>query len=242
MRIKIMLGSDDSEKQLLLNKNIKPVGISFLKTIYSKSPVFNNLYNSDKKRMPFCSALYLGKNMKIAEDYIITDSPITFFFSTGRFDIYSYFINGCMDFMNEGKMILLKNNQRLKITKIEPLPSKTIGKKITIKTMSPFVLQNPKVDRKDFKNFYVTAEHDSFESVLNEVTEKRMAYLGIKGFSPIKIKTNKSKIDQIPHYKGYVRATRGEFELVSSIKTLQFLYDYGIGTRTGQLFGMFRIL
>jgi len=191
----------------------------------------------------FCSSIFFGKTFKINNDFIEADSSIILYFSTGRFDAYSYFVNGCIDFINQQKNILLHDNQKLMIKRLDPLPSETIrSKEVKIKTMSPFILQNPKADRKDFRSFYVTAEHDCFESVLNEVTEKRMAYLGEKGFSSIRIKTKKSKIDQIPHYKGYVRATRGEFELESSIETLQFLYDYGIGTRTGQLFGMFRIL
>lgn len=237
-----MFKNENSKNEIFLSKEYRSTFISYKKNVFNKSPLFDLLYGLEKKGCPFCSAVYFGKNMRIENEYIKISKSISLFFSTGRFDIYSYFINGCMDFMNEEKEVLLKNAQRLKVTRIEPLPSRTIGEKITIKTMSPFVLQNPGSDRKDFKNFYITAEHDCFENVLNEVTEKRMGYLGVKGFSQIKIKTNKSKIDQIPHYKGYVRATRGEFELKSSVETLQFLYDYGIGTRTGQLFGMFRIL
>jgi CRISPR-associated endoribonuclease Cas6 len=243
MRAKITLGTSDKKNSRDIRKDYRTIIISFFKSLFESTPIFSQLYSKEKKTIPFCSSLYLGKHMAILQDYISFQAPIYLFFSTGDFQVFSYFINGCLNFKNQNKKIYLLNDETLKIQKIEPMNERKIySESVVFKTMSPIVLQNPNASKTDYENFFVTIEQEDFETTLNIITQKRMKYLNFNNFSHIEITSNYNKTDSIPHYGGYIKATRGIFEVKSSVETLQFLYDYGFGTRTGQLFGMTKLL
>jgi CRISPR-associated endoribonuclease Cas6 len=243
MRVKITLGSSEQKRACSIRKDYKPIIISLLKAIFKSTPIFYELYSKEKKTIPFCSSLYLGKKMAILLDSISFEAPISLFFSTGDLKVFSYFINGCLNFKNQGNEIHILNDETLIIQKIEPLnKTKITTENVVFKTMSPIVLQNPNVDKTDYENFYVTYNQKEFENILNIITQNRMNYLNINNYTKIKITSDYNKTDSIPHYGGYIKATRGVFNVKSSVETLQFLYDYGFGTRTGQLFGMTKLL
>jgi CRISPR-associated endoribonuclease Cas6 len=243
MRVKIIIGDEDSTEEKKIKRDYRSTFISFFKSIFENAKMSKEIYSIHKKVVPFCSSVYLGENMRINENFISFKTPVFLFFSTAEFDVYSSFLNGCIGYLNDKNKIKLKNGQKLCVIKVEPIRHYEIKfEKVNIKTMSPFVVQNMNASRNDYNNLFLTPNSKDFQNVINIITQKKMKYLGVEGYSKITMTTNRMKIDQIPHYKGYIRATRGDFELQSSVETLKFLYDYGIGTRTGQLFGMFRII
>lgn len=243
MRVKVILKSTNGSDFFSIDKDFRMSFISFFKSIFDGSPKFKELYGNKKQFSPFCSSLYLGKILGFKDNGIQFKPNSTLFFSTGEYDIYSYYINGCLFFKNDNRTIGFGNNQELSISKILPIPdAKPQTKKIVIKSMSPMVVQNACASTKDFDNYYLTPEKKEFQDMINIITQKRMKHLGFYNYNNIDIYPIKFRTEHPKHFGGYLKASKGIFEISSSVETLQFLYDYGIGNRTGQLFGMFEVL
>ena len=224
-----------------IKKNYRPIFLHLFKEIASKSALFDKLY-AEKEFSPFASSVYFGNNFKVLKDGFQFSSPIQLFFSTGQFALYAHFINGCLDFKNNSETIKIDKETEMFVEDIFPIqPEKVSSHEISIKTMSPIVVQNPDASKEDFNNFYLTPNDSYFQEIINIITQKRMHHHETDGFTPITIKTVKSRDEYVYHYGGYVKSSSGIFNLKASKETLQFLYDYGIGNRTGQLFGLFKM-
>ena len=126
-------------------------------------------------------------------------------------------------------------------------------------------MSDPDVSVNDFHRWYIlpTDNLDRFNQVLNQRTNTRYEFLtGKKGdfflkltplneeqfkilkLSPVISKNFETSIKEtiVKHYEGFVRGFRGVFWLEGEPEILQFIYDCGLGVRTGQGFGLLEIL
>jgi CRISPR-associated endoribonuclease Cas6 len=259
VRIKVELRKEEGTA---LPKDHRNYFLSFLKRVFSEGGSFDNLYLR-KKTKPFVFSFWLGKDFEVDEEIKISDE-ISMLFSTGDFSILTSFYNGIINMKKQNVNISL-GELKLKIERVSILPPKRVtAKKILCKTVGISVFTNPEASSKDFKKWYIipTDNIDLFNYVLKKRTNERYRYINgntkdfeinLKPLSEEEFhifkslsqqKKLKSSINEtiVKHYGGYLRGFRGVFFLEGDQEILQFIYDYGMGVRTGQGFGMIDII
>ncbi|MEM2742264.1 MAG: CRISPR-associated endoribonuclease Cas6 [candidate division WOR-3 bacterium] len=232
-----------------INHELRKPFISFLKKVFEKSDenYFNELFNS-KKAKPYCFSPYFGKDF--AEKYI--GKNISLIFSTGNPDILIHFWNGILALKEDNSDYLSINGIKFYLRNLTLLPPKKINStKAIFRTIGISVLTNPQQSAKDFENWYITPEQDNLDE-FNEVLRKRTQerFLHIKGvnkeinltFSLLQKPEKLVEKTIVPHYGGYIKGFRGTFLLEGDPEILQFLYDFGLGVRTGQGFGLLKLV
>lgn len=260
MRLKVIF--DNDKKEIFVDQEYRRYFLSFLKNIFASTKIYLNLY-SKKAVKPFTFSVFLGRELEIPaeKDLIKITLPIELLFSTGDFEIFSYFYNSVLDFKNEERELNLSSNF-LKIKEVQILKNIKITSSAGIfKTLGITILTNPFASAKDFDNWFITPNNNLAE--FNKILERRTIekYERIKGkkidtkiiFTPITEKELEIFIRQgkiglnftapikemvVKHYSGYLKGFKGIFYLESHPEILQFIYDYGLGVRTGQGFGM----
>ncbi|AEH23307.1 CRISPR-associated protein Cas6 [Thermodesulfobacterium geofontis OPF15] len=240
MKIKIIF---ESKEKLSLDKDYRCHFISFLKKVFEKANL-ERIYQRKEYR-PYTFSVWLGETFKIDEK-LHTDTKISFLFSSGDPVVITNFYNGVLKLKNERFKIIGEN---FEIKDINLLPYKKIKtNKAIFKTIGVCVLNNPQVQKKDFKSWYITPydDLDKFNEILYQRTNDRFKYLtGRKDAHPIRLNLLENypiKEVMVKHYNGYVRGFKGVFELSGSPEILQFVYDYGFGIRTGQGFGLLELV
>ncbi len=238
-----------SDKKIQFSKdiNIRSVFISFIKKTFENENklLYNSLF-SIKKARPYVFSPYFGEGFKEKE----IGKEISFIFSSGDFSIFSAFWNGLLALKEKGLDYIKIKENKFSVQDITLLPAKKIkSNQVVFKTVGISVLTAPSAKANDFKKWYIIPEKENIER-FNEILRKRTAerLKFIKGVEKeVKLEflffEKKPIIETIvPHYNGYVRGFRGNFILKGDIEVLQFLYDYGLGVRTGQGFGLLDIV
>jgi len=259
LRIKLELKNEGRGN---IGKDYRNYFLSFLKTVFTKGNAFDQLY-STKKTKPFVFSFWLGKDFEVKEKIKIGER-LSMLFSTGDSFVLTSFYNGVLSIKKQHIEIPF-GDSNLKIERITLLPLKRItASKVLCKTVGISVLTNPDASAKDFKKWYIipTDDLDIFNKALKIRTNQRYRYINgkTKNFD-IKLKplsenefhifkslykqtSLNSSINEtvVKHYGGYLRGFRGVFFLEGAPEILQFVYDYGLGVRTGQGFGMIDII
>lgn len=261
MRIELELYSEESLK---FPKDYRSYFISFLKKVFSRAGIFEEIYE-EKSSKPFVFSVWLGDNFEIENEDIKIGDRIYFLFSTGDPYILTNFYNGSIMIKEDNEPITL-GRASLKIKNITLLPLKKIREgKILCKSLGISILTNPEASAKDFRNWFIipTDDLELFNRVLRRRTNERYEHIkGIKGnfeivLKPLNdneffiLKSLKKSLRElsspinetiVKHYDAYLRGFRGVFFLEGDEEILQFVYDYGIGVRTGQGFGTIDVL
>jgi CRISPR-associated endoribonuclease Cas6 len=222
-----------------------------------------------KRRKPFTFSVYLGKSFKASKDAILTSPPYQFLFSTGDPIIATVFYNGVLKLKSSDYSLdmsaLTGSKYHLQIEDISLEKEEVIkGNAVFFKTKQPVILTHPDKGRND-ENYYLTPENDEWVEILNRrlkedyfrVTGRELkgdiGFLHVLNTEPLKQlvawgKLDKSfienpiKVTKIKHYGGYLKGFKGLFLLCGPRELLQFVYQYGMGIRTGQGFGYLDIL
>lgn len=258
MRIEVALLSNSSFN---FPKDYRNYFISFLKSVFAKAGVFNSLYEA-KRTKPLVFSVWLGDKFEIEGERIHLGDRIYLLFSTGDPSILTYFYNGVIYIKERNETILLgRTNLKIENITLQPL-KKIMGRKILCKTKGISVLTNPEASARNFKNWYIIPNDDIelFNKVLKKRTNERFERIkGKKGNFQIELKpltdeefkslkkergNFEKPINEtiVKHYGAYLRGFRGFFFLEGDGEILQFVYDYGLGVRTGQGFGMIDLL
>ncbi len=250
MRYKITFDSPDI-KEITIDRDYRRYFISFLKSVFERSFLFGELY--DRKTVkPFTFSVYLGKMKLIDEnnrDKIFINPPLNLIFSTGNFEVFASFYNGVLQLKKENKGITFPRGIALSVKDIILQRNYRIkNNHVVFKTIGIAVLTDPEKDASNFNEWFLIPEEgklEKFEEVLKKRTIER--YERIKGekIKPEEIKlTHISNVKEImvKHYDGFIRGFKGIFSIESHPEILQFLYDYGLGVRTGQGFGLLDII
>lgn len=251
---------------ILTSKNKKEVPIdyrryfiSFLKSIFEAEGIYTELF--DKKTIkPYTFSVWFGNDFEFTEKGIKGTDRISFLFSTGDKCIFTKFYNGLLNMKD------VKLWDEFKIENIILLPPKKIvANKILCKTIGISIFTDPEADAKDFSKWFITPKDDILK--FNEVFKKRIVerarFLNCEFFSE-NIKFSIPDIEEfqnlkkendiitllkepiedviVKHYNGNLKGFRGFFGVEGDVKLLNFIYDYGIGVRTGQGFGMIDVL
>ena len=247
MRLKIIFGKKDVP--LEISRDYRRYFISFLKKVFTKSGEFENLY-SFKKLKPFTFSIFLGDKFEMIEDkeekMVKVVPPFNLVFSTGDLKIFTNFYNGVLDLKNEKEGVHLEGKnfpiEEILLEKNVKINTDTI----IFKTAGICVLTDPDEDAKDFERWFIVPCQENIEK-FNEVLEKRTLekyriIIGEKINTKIKFIPLKTKEIYVKHYDGFLKGFKSVFVLQSHPQILQFVYDYGLGVRTGQGFGLLEII
>lgn len=262
MRLSVIMG--DEGEEIKVKSDYRRYFISFVKMAFSDN--FDKIY-SGKSVKPFTFSVFLGKNFKTEKDKVRISLPVKFIFSTGDFEIFAQFYNGVMKMKKENNGINLGGGKILRIKKFFlERPIQITSSSAIFRTVEICILTNPDEDAKNFKRWFITPKDNLDE--FNRIFEKRMN----QKYEMIKGRKISAKIRLIPlgdeerqklvcegvipphfnhesikdvyvrHYGGFLRGFKGVFYLEGEPEMLQFVYDYGLGVRTGQGFGLIDIL
>lgn len=269
MRLKLILGEED--KKIKVERDYRKYFISLIKNAFARSGIFTELY-SQKKVKPFTFSVFLGDDFLIPDEdekeKIEIKPPFKFLFSTGDPVIFSHFYNGILEMKKNYKGLNLPGGKIFPVKDIILSKNVKIRTSLCIfRTVGVCVLTDPEQNAKDFEKWFVVPDEKNMDR-FNKILEERMIqkYERIKGerldtkikFTPLSEKEIPLFIRQgklnpsfgekpvkevyVKHYNGYLRGFKGVFFLESHPEMLQFIYDYGLGVRTGQGFGLLEVI
>lgn len=164
--------------------------------------------------------------------------PVYVTLSTGIFDVMTAICNGAINL--QGKETILG----LKVDRVNLFPLRKItADSIEFKILGHATLRGKEdyVDGKDLQEV---------EESINTHLLTRYQFLSQQykldnnsALCPVSVKNIKHLRKGVCyHYGGLITTLQGNIHLASDPATLQFLYDFGLGTRTGQGFGLLEVV
>jgi len=211
--------------------------LGFFKHVFSNTNYYEKLY-SRKGFKPFSSAIRF-KKLEILEGYAhtIAHLPLKVYFSTTQEEMFKAFLNSLYntDFqyrINDEEVLSVKNVECFTKTKVTT-------NKIKAKTISPVVVKRSDADysKCDFNDIYLVPGQEGFMKNLNEYTKRRFKHFNSKTPGNISVEPIRIRPSGVPFYSGFVRGFIGHFYLHGEPKTLEFVLNNGLGTKTGAGFG-----
>jgi len=217
------------------------VGIDYRRRFISLlKKIFKEEYEENKAR-PYTFAVYFGKDAKIKGNLIEGVKSINFRFSTGDFMLAVRFYNGALALKKQRATHRIGEGEFYIEWISQEKEKEPTG---TFRTLSPVVVERMGYTYQKPVERYIIPSEEGFEASLLENILRR--YRDIKGedlkVSRFAFESIKTKEELIKHYGGYVRGFIGKFRIVSdSEELLRFIYQYGLGLRTGQGFGYLEV-
>ena len=239
MRFKVKLMKLNPQKEAVISIDYRRRFISLLKRIFGES-------FDEESVKPYTFAVYFGNRAKFEKDLIRVVDPIIFRFSTGDKKVAMVFYNGVVrlkknfylhDFNPKGREGAFYKIERIEVEEEPPLGNR-------FKALSPVVIER-KIEAKKPSERYVVPGEPDFNDWLAENLRRRMSAIFMKPPSFTRVYLEPISIEEtlVKHYGGYVRGFLGEFKLYTdNLEVLKFVYQYGLGFRTGQGFGYLEIV
>jgi CRISPR-associated endoribonuclease Cas6 len=186
---------------------------------------------------PFVFSRLSGQSQKIRDGSITFTSPISFHFSSPLEDYAQAFANGLL---KKGFIELLKTKLELKSIEVEnELPKEDF---VNARTISPVTvystLKTPDGKKKTY--FYNPAEKD-FSVQLKENLNRKAIALGyaVRADDSFFFDLASKPIQRIVKYKGFFQiAWDFRFKLQMDPKMMTIAFDWGLGSKNAQGFGM----
>ena len=235
MRLRVLLSSKNGEVKVPLDYRRR--FISFLKVIFGAERFKENATR------PYTFAVYFGKNKPIMDGFIHGVKDITLRFSSADPIISMEFYNGVLRLKKEGYLHKIGEGNFF-VVHIKPEKEKEPTG--YFKTLSPVIVERLGYEKsQDPKERYtVPQEEDFLPSLLSCVA---LRFKQIKGYEPklrkVDFRALNIKEQVVKHYGGYIRGFVGEFYLwFDNPEVLKFVYQYGLGVRTGQGFGYLEVV
>ena len=210
--------------------------ISFLKSVFGDS------FNSFNGPKPYVFSVFFGKSVRIEKEKVKNVETINFRFSTGNVIVAVKFYNGVLRLKKENYLHKI-GSENFKIEWIEREDKREITG--IFKTLSPVVVERIGcMNIKDIEERYVIPNEDDFELSLLENILRRYRSIYGKDLSvnTFRFKGIKVKKTYVKHYGGYLKCFLGKFKVeTDSEELLKFIYNFGLGLRTGQGFGYLEV-
>ncbi|MCM8776870.1 MAG: CRISPR-associated endoribonuclease Cas6 [Candidatus Omnitrophica bacterium] len=229
-------------------KDIRRHFISFLKKIFSAASKskYEELF-STKKTKPYVYSPFLG----LEWDKEILGPHISIIFSSGNISVISHFWNGILALKKIDNLYIEIEKEKFILDNIKILPQRRIiSSKIICKSIGAIIMTDPSTSPSNFSKWFLIPSKENLP-IFNDVLNKRLE-LSYKSITGKDLKNKEVVFDLLPEHKitelivpvfnGYVKCFKGIFSLEGAPEVLQFLYDFGMGVRTGQGFGMFELI
>lgn len=214
--------------------------ISFIKTLLTNTSFFKRFEEKKPGYSPYVFGVQFAKveGVDTERQQLLVKSPVTVTFSTGLFDLMTHICNNAI--ANKEHSTILG----LKLSSINLLPLKKIQSNTVEFKISGHAALRGEDDYLD------PSDQMRLEESINTHMQTKAAFLnqfyseltGIH-FNPVVLMDN-SKLHKgvCQHYGGKITTLKGNIILSGSPECLQFLYDYGLGVRTGQGFGLLEVI
>lgn len=169
---------------------------------------------------------------------MIIRPPVFMTFSTGLFDLMTHVCNRAIVMKDKDTVLGLNLDQ------IQLLPNKKIrSNAVKFQVVGHAVLRG----RDDYLD---NTNASQIEEAINTHLQTKLSFLNQKitplnnsVYSPIKVIEHRELAKGVcQHYGGKITSIRGNITLAGYPASLQFLYDYGLGVRTGQGFGLLEVV
>ncbi|WP_334100722.1 CRISPR-associated endoribonuclease Cas6 [Thermotoga petrophila] len=212
--------------------------MSVLKRVYEGTPFEEIVLSHDRVPKPYVFSVGFKRIKEISGDSIMFESPVFFNFSSSIPQMVGYMYN------HLGRIKSFFKDAEISVDL--PVPITITSEIVTFKILGSAVLTRPETEK-----YYVNPEDDDFEEALNHSLKVRLDLLkdllekfGVKvpKFEPVSIVNKNLKKVPVKHYGGFIEAFSGTVTLSGNPDILNFLYENGLGVRTGQGFGMLKVV
>lgn len=169
---------------------------------------------------------------------IIYNSPI----SINIRSCEAYFIQLLLSFFTVGKELMLHSNQVV-VEDVKLSDEMIYSEKVRVRTLSPITVYV--TDESGHTLYYCPEDKEFCDGIIRNAKRKFAGFFGDDEDFKLAITpcSGKRYIKRATRFKDtFITAWHGEFELTGSIKSLNFLYNTGLGSKNSQGFGMFEIV
>jgi CRISPR-associated endoribonuclease Cas6 len=241
LRIALSRHNLDNNQEMTIPLDYRRYFISIIKTITDGSPMFKRFGEEKPGYSPYAFAVHFAriKSIETSNKQMVIRPPVIMTISTGMFEVMTAICNGAIKMM--GKETVLG----MSINNIRLLPDKRIkSRTVTFKIASHSVLRG----REDYLNGNTKSE---LEESINTHLLTKLGFLNTQYNREILpseqyplhlVSASGIKKGVCLHYGGNLTTLRGNITLAGETPALQFLYDYGMGVRTGQGFGLLEVI
>lgn len=239
MRIRLLFdGERGYEEPLGIDQDFRRSIISAIKSITTKAYLGSRYILDRPGYAPFGCSVEFSKILGFERQFkrMLIRPPLIMMLSSGDFQIFTELCNGAIQAKN--KLTVL--GMTLREVTLLPEPAR-FSPRVCFETIGHMVLPG--------KQGYVGVNEAVIEEAINFHLFNRASFyrdtwnINIPNLQPVSlIETHNLHKGVCYHYGGYLTTLRGRFVLEGIQESLQFLYDYGIGSRTGQAFGLVKVV
>ena len=232
---------DNSLHELTIPLDFRRHFISLLKTILAKSEHLSRFQDTNPGYSPYAFSINFSKilNINRTDTTMTIQPPVYVTLSTGIFDVMTAICNGAINL--QGKETILG----LKVDRVNLLPLRKINAdSIEFRILGHATLRGKEdyVDGKDLQEVEESINTHMFTRFKFFAQQYALDY-DSKILCPVSVKNIEYLRKGVCfHYGGLITTLQGRIHLASEPATLQFLYDFGLGTRTGQGFGLLEVV
>lgn len=240
MRVKCIFYPETQKEQLAIPLDFRRHFISFIKTLLLNSSFYQRFEKEKPGYSPYVFGVEFAKIVEINSEKqrLFVQPPVMVTFSTGLFNLLTDICNSAIT--NKSQLNVLG----LKLSRINLLPLKQIqSNTVEFRIVGHAALRG--------EDDYVDPSNQiQLEEAINTHMQTKLAFLnqvysksnGLH-FSPVVFTDYRKLLKGVcQHYGGKITTIKGNVTLSGSPDCLQFLYDYGLGVRTGQGFGLLEVI
>lgn len=242
MRLSIILEPREMEQNVIFPLDFRRHFISLIKSMLENSPVFNRFKQSKPGYSPYVFSVNFQQILDIdtRTKEMCVKPPVYFLISTGFYEVMTALCNGAINLKGEDTILGLKlrciNLMPLKKIKYSQQVFKIRGHAV-LRGRDGYLdpLECTTYDLEEAINTHLLKQYEFFCREYGKSFSNRIGKVKI-----IPSESNYFK-SVCSHYGGQLTTMRGNIALESSPASLQFLYDFGFGVRTGQGFGFLEV-
>ena len=240
MRLKIRFKPKEGQPESL-PIDYRGIFISFVKS--ALLPHFPHIFENRIVK-PYTFAVLFNRGVKFKGGEITGIERMDLLFSSGDPEILTAMFNFAIG-LKRGigwDRIRKEELKKFRVANISPVWREYRGEN-TFRILSPVVINDPDRNPRNPKEHYLLPGEEGFSRRLLETTREKMERFLIKvpkgGIEVEPVEEVREVM--VRHYRGYVRGFVGTIRVKASPDVLKFIYDYGLGVRTGQGFGMLEV-
>lgn len=242
MRVKLLLyPKDDKRKVLTIALDFRHHFISLIKTLLQPSPALFSRFQKEKPGYsPYVFNVSFARILAAQKDMLDAVSPLTVTISTGDMMWFTSFCNGAIALKGQETIL------GLVVERIDLCQPVVIDKSAGVFSIRGHACLRKAASGNDAYvdpvNQNEVEESINCQAVVKARFLKKYWNIAVQ-YSPVVV-LPESRLSKgvCSHYGGKLTTVRGSLVLAGEADSLQFLYDYGIGVRTGQGFGLVEVI
>ncbi len=210
--------------------------IHLIKEAYKATEYEGLVLSEERLPKPYTFSVVFKGTRDITSERITFSGDLVFRFSTAIPMMIGYLYN----YLKSKSFVSLFGSRVLEKRFNLPMESKIPSEKVEFKILGAAVFSKE-------GGKLVTSLDEDIEEALNHALQVKMNYArkllkDIPAFLPVKVLGKALKYTRVRHYGGMLDAFRGHLLLEGDKQVLDFLAKSGIGVRTGQGFGMVKVV